>query len=107
MAHYVFATFSSGYGAAGTATASNVSVKGYGNSLLIHDKEKTYKYLYYLVLNKEIKPIEKVMFSEKIFNDYMGEEYPPNIEIFDAITVTISTDSLSKRKVIKIAESIN
>jgi|GEM_PF-4389804 len=63
MTHFIFATFSSGYRAAGKATASNVSVKGYGNSLLIHNKEKTYKYLYFLVLNKEIKPVETVMFS--------------------------------------------
>ncbi len=99
---------SSEFGTSDTAIAENVNIPGYGNSLFIHDNEQTWNYLNQLILYNKVEPIETIYFYEKIIDEYVLKvEHVPCVEILNTITIKISTDGLSKREVIKIAENLN
>lgn len=101
---------SSGFGASAEATAENVSIEGFGDAMLINDKEKTYNYVNELVLYKEIEPVESAMILEKYMEeDLQGDiEFPPSayMEIMDAMIIIISGDDVSRKDIIKIGENL-
>ncbi len=102
---------SSEFGASAEATAENVNIDGYGDTMLINDKEKTYKYLNQLILYKEIEPVESAMVLEKHMEEsiQIDIEFPNSAytEIMDAMLIIVSGDDINKNDIVKIGENLN
>lgn len=100
---------SAGFGASASATAEKVKIKQFGDTMLIYDKEKVFKYLYKLVLYNEIEPIETADLLSMVMEMEREDEFSDEtyIETMDAMLIAIDADNISRKDIIKIGENLN